>query len=78
MINFIILLVSIIIVSLVLIIVIFVLLCGKKKLKYEIQDNNNEIPDEINVNTNEANENSFENKIAFEDNNNDKKENKVE
>ena len=50
----------------------------KKKLKYEIQDNNNEIPDEINVNTNEANENSFENKIAFEDNNNDKKENKVE
>jgi len=78
MINFIILLVSIIIVSLVLIIVIFILLCGKKKLKYEIQDNNNEIPDEINVNTNETNENSFENKIAFEDNNNDKKENKVE
>ncbi len=67
MINFIILLVSIIIVVLIVIIVMLVLLCGGKKLKYEKQGNDIDI---YNVNTSDINENNFENKITFEENNN--------
>ena len=84
MINFIILLVSIIIVAIVLIIVLAVLLCGRKNLKYEKQENEytpDDQPEEIN-NTENNNE-SGENKISFEENINnadekEKEENNVE
>ena len=70
MINFIILLVSIAIVAIVLIIVLSVLLCGRKNLKYEKQENEytpDDQPEEIN-NTENSNE-SGENKISFEESN---------
>ena len=86
MINFIILLVSIIIVSIVIIIVLFVLLFGKKTLKYEKQENEytpDDQPEEIN--NSDGNNESMENKISFEENNNnienlnkEQKENKIE
>ena len=72
MINFVILLVSIIIVAIVIIIVLAVLLCGKKNLKYEKQENEytpENQPEEINNNS-EGNIESVENKISFEENNN--------
>ena len=68
-INFIILLVSIIIVAIVLIIVLSVLLCGKKNLKYETQENEyntEEVPEEIN--NSDPNNDSNDNKISFEEN----------
>ena len=73
MINFVILLVSIIIVSIVLIIVLVALLCGRKSLKYEKQENEytpDEQPEEVNNNdiSNENND-SNENKISFDENN---------
>ena len=72
MINFVILLVSIIIVALVIIIVLAVLLCGKKNLKYEKQENEytpENQPEEINNNS-DGNIENVENKISFEENNN--------
>ena len=71
MINFIILLVSIVIVSIVLIIVLVALLCGRKNLKYEKQENEytpDDQPEEVN-NTDNSNE-IGENRISFEDNEN--------
>ena len=71
MINFVILLVSIIIVAIVLIIVLFALLCGKKSLKYEKQENEytpDDQPEEIGNNS--GDNESGENKISFEENNN--------
>ena len=72
MINFVILLVSIIIVAIVIIIVLAVLLCGKKNLKYEKQENEytpENQPEEINNNS-DGNIENVENKISFEENNN--------
>ena len=72
MINFVILLVSIAIVSIVLIIVLAVLLCGKKSLKYERQENEytpDSQPEEINNSGDNSNE-SGENKISFEETDN--------
>ena len=72
MINFVILLVSIVIVAIVIIIVLAVLLCGKKNLKYEKQENEytpENQPEEINNNS-EGNIESVENKISFEEKNN--------
>lgn len=70
MINFVILLVSIIIVAIVILIVLVVLLCGRKNLKYEKQENEytpDDQPEE--VNNSDSNENG-ENKLSFEENNN--------
>ena len=70
MINFIILLVSVVIVTIVLIVVLAALLCGRKNLKYEKQENEytpDEQPEDIN-NTDNNNE-SGDNRISIEDNN---------
>ena len=72
MINFVILLVSIFIVAIVLIIVLSVLLCGKRGLKYERQENEytpDSQPEEINNSGDNSNE-SGENKISFEETDN--------
>ena len=72
MINFVILLVSIVIVAIVLIIVLSVLLCGKRGLKYERQENEytpDSQPEEINNSGDNSNE-SGENKISFEETDN--------
>ena len=73
-INFIILITSIVIVAVVLIIVLSVLLCGRKKLTYEEQQQENEYnaEDQHNeVNTSDDNnpDNTNSNKISFEDSN---------
>ena len=67
--NFIILLVSIIIVVIVLVIVLSVLLCGKKNLKYQSQEDEytpEEAPED--VNNSDPNNDSNDNKISFEEN----------
>ena len=63
---------SIAIVSIVLIIVLAVLLCGKKSLKYERQENEytpDSQPEEINNSGDNSNE-SGENRISFEETDN--------
>ena len=72
MINFVILLVSIFIVAIVLIIVLSVLLCGKRGLKYERQENEytpDSQPEEVNNSGDNSNE-SGENRISFEETDN--------
>ena len=72
MINFVILLVSIVIVAIVLIIVLSVLLCGKRGLKYERQENEytpDSQPEEVNNSGDNSNE-SGENRISFEETDN--------
>ena len=72
-INFIILITSIVIVAVVLIIVLSVLLCGRKKLTYEEQQQENEYNAEAQhneVNTSDDNNpDNNSNKISFEENN---------
>ena len=68
-INYIILISSICIVVIVIIVVLSVLLCGRKKLTYEQQENeytSEETPNEINIDENKEDNN--ENKISFEEN----------
>ena len=70
-INYIILISSISIVIVVLVVVISVLLCGKKKLTYEQQENdfsNEDQPNEINT-SDENTPDPNNNKISFEENN---------
>ena len=70
-INFIILLISIVIVIIVIVVVLSVLLCGRKKLTYEQQENeytNEEVPNDINnSDDNNAEPEDNSNKIDFED-----------
>ena len=68
-INYIILISSIIIVGIVVFVVLSVLLCSKKKLTYEQQENeytSDETPNEINM-SDENIENNNDNKVSFEE-----------
>ena len=71
--NYLILIISIIIVCVVVAIVLSVLLCGKKNLAYEQQENEytaEETPNEINISDdNNPDPEANSNKISFEDNN---------
>ena len=72
-INYIILITSICIVAVIVIIVLSVLLCSKKRLTYELQENEyttEETPTEINMTDDNPEDNSNPNKVSLEEKNN--------